>query len=122
MSLFRTTFFCCLFLLPSFLHAATVTDFLPKNTEYIQAVPLPSTSLGFEIGQRHIRHDQLKGYFYQLEKHSERVKLTSIGKTAQLRDQFLVTISSPENLNNLEQLLTEKPDEQKPVDAPWLFG
>ena len=75
-------------------------DYLPAGSQFNNKIPLPSASLGFEIGQRHVRHDQLKNYFYQLAKDSERVNITSMGKTAQQREQLLVTISSPENLAN----------------------
>lgn len=85
-----------------------VQDYLPKNSEFNADVPLPSSSLGFEIGQRHIRHDQLRNYFYQLADHSKRVNITSMGKTYQQREQLLVTISSPENLVNLSTILSER--------------
>jgi len=83
-------------------------DYLPAGSQFNNKIPLPSASLGFEIGQRHVRHDQLKNYFYQLAKDSERVNITSMGKTAQQREQLLVTISSPENLANLSKILSER--------------
>lgn len=83
-------------------------DYLPAGSQFNTKIPLPSASLGFEIGQRHVRHDQLKNYFYQLAKDSERVNITSMGKTAQQREQLLVTISSPENLANLSKILSER--------------
>jgi len=88
--------------------AMPVQDYLPKDSQYSANTPLPSSTLGFEIGQRHVRHDQLKSYFYQLAKDSTRVSITSMGKTAQQRDQLLVTISSPENLANLPNILSER--------------
>ncbi len=85
-----------------------VQDYLPKNSQYNTKISKPNSTLGFEIGQRHIRHDQLKSYFHQLAKESKRVNITSMGKTAQHRDQLLVTISSPENLTNLSNILAER--------------
>ncbi|MCW8866403.1 MAG: M14 family zinc carboxypeptidase [Colwellia sp.] len=90
------------------LSAAPVAEFLPKQGNYDKKISLPKETLGFEIGQRHVRHDQLKQYFTRLEQQSKRVKLTNIGKTAQWRDQFLVTVSSPENLANLERILDKR--------------
>jgi hypothetical protein len=90
------------------IHALPVHNYLPKQISYDDKIPLPSTTLGFEIGQRHIRHDQLKQYFSKLGQQASRVKLTTIGKTAQWREQFLVTISSPENLANLERILDKR--------------
>ncbi|WP_019029287.1 M14 family zinc carboxypeptidase [Colwellia piezophila] len=114
------------------LSAMPVQDYLPKSSQLNSAIPLPSSSLGFEIGQRHVRYDQLKSYFHLLAESSERVNITSMGKTAQHRDQLLVTISSPKNLANLTKILSERDllsaqknqlKKQKSADAPlviWL--
>lgn len=90
------------------LNAKPVQDFLPKDILLNSKIPLPSSTLGFEIGQRHVRHDQLRNYFYSLASQSERVHLTSMGKTPQQREQLLVTISSPKNLENLENILNAR--------------
>lgn len=107
-------------------------DYLPAGSKFNSKISLPSSSLGFEIGQRHVRHDQLKSYFYQLAKDSERVNITSMGTTSQQREQLLVTISSSENLANLSSILSERNlfsqkkgqlDNQKSDKAPlviWL--
>ncbi len=107
-------------------------DYLPAGSKFNSKISLPSSNLGFEIGQRHVRHDQLKSYFYQLAKDSERVNITSMGTTSQQREQLLVTISSSENLANLSSILSERNlfsqkkgqlDNQKSDKAPlviWL--
>lgn len=102
--------FTLLFLLiPAwFLSAAPVQEYLPKQISFNSKIPMPSASLGFEIGQRHLRHDQLKQYFNTLSQSSKRIKLTTIGYTPQLREQILVTISSPENLANLDHILAKR--------------
>jgi len=119
-------------LFSSWIIAMPAQDYLPAGSQFNNKIPLPSASLGFEIGQRHVRHDQLKTYFYQLAKDSERVNITSMGKTAQHREQLLVTISSPENLANLSSILSERDllsqqkkhlEKQKSDNAPlviWL--
>jgi len=106
--------------------ALPVDEYLPKQVNYDESIAKPSASLGFEIGQRHIRHDQLVSYFSTLAKQSNRLKLTSIGKTAQLREQLLVTISSSKNLANLDDILTNRHiplKKDQPNDEPlviWL--
>ena len=106
--------------------AAPVQGFLPKQVSFNATTPLPKATLGFEIGQRHVRHDQLKQYFNVLAQQSNRVKITSIGKTAQLREQFLVTVSNPENLANLDNILAKRhlpSSNKKNLDEPlvvWL--
>jgi len=103
-------FFIVLFtaFFPEHVAAMPVKNYLPNDIKLNADTPIPSKSLGFEIGQRHIRHDQLISYFNQLAKQSNRVKLTDIGKTVQHRQQLLVTISSPDNLKNLDSILTKR--------------
>lgn len=104
-----------LFLFTSFSssYAAPVHDYLPVKANFDPEIPLPKQTLGFEIGQRHLRHDQLKQYFSTLADNSKRMKITNIGQTAQLREQFLVTISSAKNLANLDAILAQRHIDQK---------
>lgn len=115
MQLLRTLLFACFILFFNALQAAPVTNYLPENTQYSQEIPKPSSVLGFEVGQRQIRHDQLLRYFYQLAKHSDRIQLTTMGETAQHREQLLVSISSSENLKKLPSLL--KTHDEKTVTS-----
>ncbi|MCJ8273463.1 MAG: hypothetical protein MJK04_29185 [Psychrosphaera sp.] len=104
-------------------NAAPYTAYLPANNQYDSALPTPESVLGFGIGERHPRHDQMLGYLDTLANRSARVKLTEIGKTPQLRRQVLLTISSPKNLENLDQLLAKRNKRVKDSDEPlvvWL--
>jgi len=91
-------------------NAAQVTSFLPKNQQYDAQIPTPSKVLGFGLGERHLRHDQLNHYFNALAQASARIKLTQIGATNEFRPQILATISSPENIANLEAILAKRQD------------
>lgn len=108
MSLSRLFIVLFLSLLFTLSHAAPVQDYLPAKTNYDANVLLPAQILEFEIGERHIRYDQLIQYFGALADSSTRVKLTGMGKTPQLREQLLVTISSEKNLANLDQILKRR--------------
>ena len=101
--------------------AAPVSNYLPQEQNYDQAIPTPEQILGFGLGERHIRHAQLVSYFQQLEQDSQRVKITNMGLTNQYRPQLLVTISSPENLAKLPTILAERknPDTKTPI-VIWL--
>ena len=89
----------CFFTLSSFSYAAKVNEYLPIDHKYNPAIPTPESSLGFEVGERHIRHDQLLSYIKVLASSSDRIKLTNIGKTQELRQQVLLTISSKAKIN-----------------------
>ncbi|MFT7432018.1 MAG: hypothetical protein ACI971_002496, partial [Colwellia sp.] len=96
------------FILSPLGYAAKVTDYLPTDHTYNQAIPTPESSLGFGIGERHIRHDQLLNYVKVLASSSERITLTDIGQTQELRQQVLLTISSKDNLANLSEILAKR--------------
>jgi hypothetical protein len=107
--------FILLFLFTSFSYsyAASVQDYLPTQASFDLLIPLPKQTLGFEIGQRHVRHDQLRQYFSILAQSSKRIKITTIGQTPQLREQFLVTISNEKNLANLDDILVKRNTHKK---------
>jgi hypothetical protein len=96
------------FLLPLLSHGAKVHEYLPVDHPYNQVIPTPENSLGFEIGERHPRHDQLLNYMNTLASSSDRIKLTTIGQTQELRQQVLLTISSKNNLTNLDTILANR--------------
>lgn len=108
MSFYRAIAFFVLLLPACFVGAQPVQAYLPKQATFNDEIPLPIDTLGFEIGSRHVRHDQLTQYFKTLAQHANRINITSIGRTAQLREQILVTISSPKNLANLDTILAKR--------------
>ncbi|WDD98915.1 M14 family metallopeptidase [Thalassomonas actiniarum] len=96
------------FLVLKSVSAAPLSEYLAKENNYLPGVPEPAAVLGFDVGDRQIRHDQLLNYFQTLGQASPRVKLTPIGQSSQFRQQLLVTISSEENLANLDALLEKR--------------
>jgi hypothetical protein len=79
-------------------------EILPAGVSYDPAVPTPASVLGFEVGERHVRHDQLVSYMERLAAGSDRVRLERQGLTYEKRPLLLLTISSPENLERLETI------------------
>ena len=74
---------------------------------YDSEVPTPSSVLGWEVGEWHVRHDQLVAYMRTLAEHSDRVAIEVTGKTYEERPLLLLTISSPQNLERLEAIRDE---------------
>jgi len=124
MLFYRFIVFVFSFLVVNIASAALVTDYLPNAHTYSKAIPTPESHIGFELGNRHVRYDQLLSYFKAIDNSSPRIQLTHIGKTHQLRDQVLVTISSADNLKNLDRILDTRNDpSRKSEDEPlviWL--
>ncbi|WP_286264269.1 M14 family zinc carboxypeptidase [Thalassotalea atypica] len=111
---FRQNIFLVAFVLISSAFFSSVTTsaplsyYLPENHSYTAELLKPSAFIGSEIGEQHLRHDQLVGYLSHLASQSNRIKLTEMGKTYQQRTQLLLTISSPENLANLDTILADR--------------
>ena len=70
-----------------------------------QSIPTPKEHFGFNIGDNYqlANYTKTEAYFKKLDQASDRAKLTSIGKTEEGRDQFMMIITSPENHQNIEK-------------------
>ncbi|WP_246036994.1 M14 metallopeptidase family protein [Thalassotalea litorea] len=88
--------------------AEPLSYYFEQPTSYHSKIPTPKAVLGFDVGDRHVRHDQLVHYFKELADASNQVRLLSMGYTTESRQQVLATISSTKNLNNLEQILANR--------------
>ena len=72
-----------------------------------QAGPItpPKAVFGFDIGDDYslANYTQLETYWKKIATESDRMKLTTIGKSAEGRDQLMAIVSTPENLKNLDK-------------------
>ncbi len=70
-----------------------------------QNIPSPKEHFGFNIGDNYqlATYTQTEAYFKKLAATSDRVKLVDIGKTEEGRTQYMVIVSSPSNLKQLEK-------------------
>ncbi|WP_431293318.1 M14 family zinc carboxypeptidase [Pedobacter sp. P26] len=70
-----------------------------------QEVPTPKSHFGFDIGDDYqlANYTQTEAYFKKLAAASNRVKLVDIGKTEEGRSQYMLIVSSPENLKKLDR-------------------
>jgi hypothetical protein len=69
------------------------------------AITTPHQAFGFDIGADYslINYTQAQSYWNLVDTQSDRVKVVSIGKTAEGRDQMMAIVSSPENMANLDR-------------------
>jgi hypothetical protein len=84
--------------------AEPLSYYLPEGVGYDAAVPTPASVLGYQVGEQHVRPDQLVQYLTELAESSDRVKLEVQGRTHESRPLLLLTISAPQNLERLEEL------------------
>jgi hypothetical protein len=78
---------------------------LSAGNIYAQVVPSPKEHFGFSIGDDYqlATYTQTEDYFKKLAASTDRLKLVDIGKTEEGRIQYMLIISSPENIKNLEK-------------------
>ncbi|MDG1398697.1 MAG: M14 family zinc carboxypeptidase [Polaribacter sp.] len=67
-------------------------------------IPTPEEYLGYKVGEHHTRHDLIVGYLTKLAEVSDRASIEIYGKTHEKRKLVMFAISSPKNLNNLEEI------------------
>ncbi|NND63138.1 MAG: zinc carboxypeptidase, partial [Flavobacteriaceae bacterium] len=78
--------------------------YLPKDVTYNSQIPTPKSVIGHEVGEWHITHDKLVQYMYALANASNRISIEDRGKTFEGRPLLLLTITSPRNHANIENI------------------
>ncbi len=92
--------FLLLFSLSIFSQDYFYKEFAPFDA----SIPSPESFLGYEIGKQHTRHDQIVAYFEKLAQVSNKVTLIEYGRTHENRRLIILNISSPNNIENLNQI------------------
>ncbi|WP_020528712.1 M14 family zinc carboxypeptidase [Flexithrix dorotheae] len=78
--------------------------FFKKQAPFNPDIPSPEDFLGYPIGFQHTRHDMIVAYLEKLAEASDRATITYYGKSHEHRKLVILNISSPENINKLEDL------------------
>ncbi|MBT0668031.1 peptidase [Novosphingobium profundi] len=69
------------------------------------AITPPEKMVGGTVGADYFLADytRISAWLQQVARESDRIKLVSIGKTAEGREQYMAVVSSPENIRDLEK-------------------
>ena len=94
--------------------------YLPEGTTYNPNIPTPEAFFGFQIGDWHLRHDLIVNYMHTLAERSDRIVLTQYAQTHQQRPLLLLTITSPQNHQNLETTQIQHRQLTNPDQSPAL--
>ncbi|WGK65000.1 M14 family metallopeptidase [Croceiramulus getboli] len=78
--------------------------YLPDGVTYDASIPTPEEVIGFVPGKWHVSHDKLAQYMMKLAEVSPRITIENRGKTFEERPVLLLTITSPANHQNIEQI------------------
>lgn len=81
--------------------------YLPDNITYNSDISTPQEILGYVPGKWHVTHDKLVEYMRVLARESDRVTIENRGTTYEGRPLVLLTITSPQNHKNLDQIKTD---------------
>lgn len=105
----------CLLLLGLLAAPPAVAEELPyylpdaaSPSAYDPAVPRPSAVLGYEVGDWHVRPDQLNAYMRAVAATSPRVTISVQGHSHEQRPQPLLTITSPANHARLDEIREQR--------------
>ncbi len=93
----------CLWVVPAF-GQVDLSYYMPQDVSYNSDIPKPADYLGFQPGEWHLRHDLLAGYMHLLAEKSDRITIEEYGRTYENRQLLLLTITSPENQQNIDDL------------------
>ncbi|QLE87407.1 peptidase M14 [Shewanella sp. Scap07] len=82
----------------------------PKKVNSIanSAVVSPAEFLGYELGEWHLRHDQLQFYLQTLAQQSPRISLEQAGRSHEYRPQLTAVVTSAANQRNLDNILQQR--------------
>ncbi len=83
---------------------ASMDYYLPQDVTYNSSIPTPEEVLGMVPGEWHVRHDQLVQYMRAVAEASDRVTLHKFGETYEDRPLVYLTVTSPSNHENIDQI------------------
>jgi len=94
--------------------------YLPQASaeKYLPNIPTPESQLGYQVGEWHVRPEQIDSYFQKLADISPRVKIHTYAHSYEKRPLTLVYISSEKNIQNLENLRQQHLKMEKDVNRP----
>lgn len=94
-----------LLLIITAVHAQTekIAYYFDPEIVFDPAIPSPEEFLGYPIGSRVTEHSRINAYFEKLAELSDRTRLIEIGRTHENRKILVLTVSSPENIRDLDR-------------------
>ena len=103
-----------------------IQAYLPNDVTFDPAIPTPESVLGANVGEWHVRHDQLVSYMRILADRSDRITIEETGRTHENRPLLLLKITTPENHSKLEDIRKAHTDaittgEQVSKTTPLIF-
>lgn len=80
------------------------TQHWPDGVDFDESIPTPKSHFGFDIGHRHLDHAQVASYVRALAAASNRISIQQYATTHGGRPLLLLTITSTQNRNRLDEI------------------
>ncbi|MEL7401502.1 MAG: M14 family zinc carboxypeptidase, partial [Pseudomonadota bacterium] len=77
---------------------------LATNVSYAADIPTPADVTGYEVGEIILPHELMVQYVRAIDRASDRVKIEQIAQSHLKRPIFAVYVSSPDNLQRLDDI------------------
>ena len=111
--------FLLLFFIISGALSAQNDYFFPEGVTFDPNIPSPEQFLGYPVGDMHTRIDRMVAYMEELARVSDKATFQTIGSTNERRTQVVLTITSAQNQQNLDniqqtQLALINPENSRP--------
>ncbi len=81
--------------------------YFSDDVTFNSQIPTPKQVLGMQVGEWHVRHDQLVKYMYAVAEASDRVTISEYARTYENRPLLMLTITSPKNHKNIDAIKKE---------------
>jgi hypothetical protein len=117
MSFFRSIAALLLLGMSSTALAEPISFYQLQDTSYDAAVPAPEDRLGFGVGERPVRPDQLVSYLTELAQISDRITVETIGYTHEHRPILFFVVTAPENQARIEDIRSAHLAQLDPASA-----
>jgi hypothetical protein len=78
--------------------------YFQKFKPFKESIPSPEAFLGYGIGEHHTRHDLIVAYLEKLAELSDRATIKEYGRTHEGRKLVMLTVTTPKNLANLDNI------------------
>ncbi|ATD08081.1 M14 family metallopeptidase [Pseudoalteromonas piscicida] len=95
---------CIIVLLSFSLQAKPIAYYFGDEVKFDPTITTPKQAFGYEVGQWHLRHDQIVNYLHTLASESPRLSVETIGFSHERRPLLLPKASSPQNQQNLARI------------------
>ena len=103
-SILFLAFSCVILSVNSFAQVEPKFDFYGRGP-YRESIPKPQKTLRFDVGEQHTTYGQMEQVIFGIASAApDRVKIFEIGTTNENRMQYVVAISSPENIARLDEI------------------